>query len=100
MEEEVKAVPEATPSLVNMHISSHKIGHPQFFLINYPWEDTVDEDITLHWLVELSKFIFGNSRSLGVVVLEKKIQCRNMMKMFCEYAIIIPQNLMKKARRK
>jgi hypothetical protein len=72
MEEEVKAVPEATPSLVNMHISSHKIGHPQFFLINYPWEDTVDEDITLHWLVELSKFIFGNSRSLGVVVLEKK----------------------------
>jgi hypothetical protein len=52
MEEEVKAVPEATPSHVNMHISSHKIGHPRFFLTNYPWEDTVDENITLRWFKE------------------------------------------------
>jgi hypothetical protein len=69
MEEVVKAVPEATPIPVKMHISSHKIEHPRFFLTNYPWEDTVDENITLHWLVELSKFIF--LETIGVVVLKK-----------------------------
>jgi hypothetical protein len=66
-----KGVPEAKPSHTNMHISSHKIRHPQFFPTNYPWEDTMDENITLHWLAELFEFILG--KKIGVAVLKNPV---------------------------